>query len=245
MRKFMTVLLCLVSVFMMTGAQANADYAREKKWADEIVPGIVVGDPVYLKLKQGHRFLTLLTEAKGAKVGLVVVHGLGVHPDWGMVGALRTRLAGLGYTTLSVQMPVLANEATEDEYIATYPEAEERIAVAVNFLKARGYPKIAIVSHSMGSFMSQEYVLKHQSQLIAWASLGFGGESYARVKIPVLDMYGQNDMPFVLRSTAARKASLKGRAGAKQVQIAQAGHFYDNHEAEMVKAVKDFLDSVH
>ena len=34
---------------------ASADYAREKKWADEITPGIVVGDPVYLELRQGHK----------------------------------------------------------------------------------------------------------------------------------------------------------------------------------------------
>lgn len=32
---------------------AQADYAREKRWADEITPAILVGDPVYLELKSG------------------------------------------------------------------------------------------------------------------------------------------------------------------------------------------------
>jgi hypothetical protein len=32
---------------------AQADYAREQRWADEITPAILVGDPVYLELKSG------------------------------------------------------------------------------------------------------------------------------------------------------------------------------------------------
>jgi len=241
MRFLTTIVLCLVSTF----AAAGADYAREKKWADEVVPGIVVGDPVYLELKQGHKFLTLLTPAPGAKKALVIVHGLGIHPDWGLIGTLRTQLADLGYTTLSVQMPVLANDATGDQYVPTFPEAAERIAAAVDFLQAKGYQKIAIVSHSLGSRMSKVYVLKNQSKLAAWASLGIGGgETYDGVKIPVLDLYGENDLPPVLKGAAARAKSLKGNAGAKQVKVPKADHFYNNHEAEMVKAVKDFLDAV-
>ncbi|MBI5751367.1 MAG: DUF3530 family protein [Hydrogenophilales bacterium] len=226
-------------------AYAAPDYAREKKWADEVVPGIVVGDAVYLELKQGHKFLTLLTEAKDAKMALVVVHGMGIHPDWGMVGTLRTELAEQGYTTLSVQMPVQANDAKYERYVATFPEAAERIGVAVDFLKARGYKTIAIVSHSMGSRMSRLYVMKHQDQLAAWASLGIGGgDTYTGIKIPVLDIYGENDLAPVLTNVKKRAASLKGNAGAKQVKVPKADHFYGNHEAEMVKAVRDFLDSV-
>jgi pimeloyl-ACP methyl ester carboxylesterase len=235
------VLLSLVSTLVCAGA----DYAREKKWADEIVPGIVVGDPVYLELKQGHKFLTLFTPAKDAKKALVIVHGLGIHPDWGLIGTLRTQLADQGYTTLSLQMPVLANDATGDQYVPTFPEAAERILVAVEFLQAKGYQKIAIVSHSLGSRMSKVYVLKNQSKLAAWASLGIGGgETYDGVKIPVLDLYGENDLPPVLKGAAARAKSLQGNAGAKQVKVPKADHFYNNHEAEMVQAVKDFLGAV-
>jgi hypothetical protein len=57
------------------------------------------------------------------KAGVIVVHGLGVHPDFGMVGGLRTRLADAGYATLSVQMPVLPAGATRDDYAVTLPVA--------------------------------------------------------------------------------------------------------------------------
>ena len=241
MRLLLAVLLAVFSSI----AAANADYGREKKWADEIVPSIVVGNPVYFELKQGHKFLTLLTETKGAKMGLIIVHGLGIHPDWGMVGTLRTQLADLGYTTLSVQMPVLANEAKGDDYAATFPEAAERIAVAVDFLQAKGYKKIAIVSHSLGSRMSLVYVRQHPAKLVAWASLGIGGgETYTGINIPVLDLYAEHDLPGVLTGAAARAKSLKGRAGSKQVKVAKTDHFFNHHEVEMVKAVKDFLGSV-
>ena len=120
-------------------APGGADYAREKKWADEVVPGLVVGDPVYLQTPRGHhKFLTLFTPASTGKAA-IVVHGMGIHPDWGMIGILRTDLADRGFATLSIQMPVLAADAKGDAYPPTFPEASERIAEAVGFLKAKGY----------------------------------------------------------------------------------------------------------
>jgi pimeloyl-ACP methyl ester carboxylesterase len=246
MRILATVLLLLVPQL----AVASADYAREKKWADEITPGIVVGDPVYLELKQGHKFLTILTEApkakKGdAKTGLVIIHGSGVHPDWNMIGTLRSQLAESGYTTLSIQMPVLANDAEQEAYQPLFPEAAERIAVAVDFLQAQGYKKVAIVSHSMGSAMSRMYVVNNPFKLVAWASLGIGhGYSYSGIRIPVLDLYGEHDLPPVLNLAKKRAASLSANGKSRQVRVPKSDHFYNNHEAEMVKGVKNFLDSI-
>jgi pimeloyl-ACP methyl ester carboxylesterase len=236
--RIFVVLLLLVSQL----AFAGADYAREKKWADEIVPGIVVGDTVYLALKNGHEFLALYAEAKDARMGLVVVHG---HPDWNMVGTLRTQLAEQGYTTLSIQMPVLASDAKAESYQALFPEAAERIGTAVDYLHAKGYKKIAIVSHSMGSAMSHMYVVKNQEKLIAWAALGMGQNlDYTGIHIPILDMYGEQDLPPVLSMAAKRADSLKGNAKSKQVKVPGSDHFYNSHETEMVHEVKKFLDGI-
>jgi hypothetical protein len=100
-------------LFAITQAALAADYAREERWAQEIVPALVVGDAVYLATPSRAKVLAILTQpAAGAKAGVIVVHGLGVHPDWGLNGGLRTGLAEAGYITLSVQMPVLAATAT-------------------------------------------------------------------------------------------------------------------------------------
>lgn len=42
----------------------------------------------------------------------MLVHSVGVHPDFGVVGILRASLADMGYTTLSIQLPVQGREAT-------------------------------------------------------------------------------------------------------------------------------------
>lgn len=243
----------LISLLLVVSASAFAvsDYPREKKWDDEISPGIVVGDPVYLQQKNGHKFLGIYTTASNAKMGVVVVHGIGIHPDWGMIGTLRQRLPDHGYATLSIQMPILAVDAEAAAYAPTFPEAVERLQLAVAFMKERGYKRIAIVSHSLGSRMSLGFMTGNPAGVSAWAALGMpastgagAATTYDGIKAPVLDLYGANDLPQVLAGATARKASLKGNAASRQVAIPDADHFFADHEDEMVKAVTDFLDGI-
>lgn len=234
------MLLFSLSVWADAG---GADYAREKKWADEVVPGLVVGDPVYLQTPRGHhKFLTLFVPGKTGQA-VIVVHGMGIHPDWGMVGTLRTELADRGFGTLSIQMPILAADATGEAYPPTFAEAAERMGEAVAFLKAKGYTRLAIVSHSMGSRMSGVYMAgKPDSSVKSWASLGLSAGTYAGLKLPVLDLYGDNDLPPVLQNADKRKQSLSAK-GSKQRVIAHADHFFSGREGEMVEAVADFLNA--
>ncbi|HEX7972666.1 MAG TPA: DUF3530 family protein [Thiobacillus sp.] len=242
------VCLSLVAAWMALFSMAVfagsvADYAREKKWADEVVPGLVIGDPVYLQTpRDHHRFLALYTPTATGKAA-IVVHGMGIHPDWGLIGTLRTELADRGFATLSIQMPILAADAQADAYPPTFPEAAERIATAVEFLKAKGYTQLAIVSHSMGSRMSLEYFNGTPDPAVkSWVSLGPPFNGYAKLKLPVLDLYGDNDLPPVLANAAQRKRSLTAK-DSKQVTIAHADHFYSGHEGEMVEAVAAFLSA--
>ena len=242
----LSVVVGMAALFSMTamGAADVSDYAREKKWADEVVPGLVVGDPVYLQTPRGHhKFLTLFTQVAGTDKAVIVVHGMGIHPDWGMIGTLRTELADRGFTTLSIQMPILAADAKAEDYPPTFPEAAERIAEAVKFLKAKGYRQLAVVSHSIGSSMSRSYFVgKPDAAVKAWVSLGAPLDKYAGIGVPVLDLYGDNDQPLVLTNAKKRKDSLKA-AGSKQQVVPHADHFYSGHEAEMVAAVADYLNA--
>src|SRR3989344_7025269 len=245
MRTWLMFLLLAISA----SAFAASDYAREKKWADEVTPGIVVGDLVYLEQKNRHKFLGIYTEADKTRMGLVVVHGIGIHPDWGMIGTLRQRLPDHGYTTLSIQMPILAADAKPEAYPVTFPEAVERLQRAVAYLKSKGYKRVALLSHSMGSRMSLGYMARNPVGVSAWAALGTGTGpgpviTYDGIKAPVLDLYGANELPPVLAGAAKRKASLKGNVLSKQVVVPDTDHFFANHEDAMVQAVKDFLDSM-
>src|SRR5262245_6807378 len=126
MRYIVQVLLLIVAHLAY-----GADYVREKKWADEITPDIVVGDVVYLEGRAGHTFLTIYTAAPNAQAGLVIVHGTGVHPDHGLIGTLRSALADHGYTTLSVQMPILAGEARPELDFIQLRSIAERLCEAL------------------------------------------------------------------------------------------------------------------
>jgi pimeloyl-ACP methyl ester carboxylesterase len=162
-----------------------------------------------------------------------------------MIGTLRQQLADQGYTTLSIQMPILAVNAKGEDYPPTFPEAAERLQLAVDYLHKKGLNKVAIVSHSMGSRMSHFYMAKNPPGVSAWAALGLASaDTYKGIQVPILDLYGAKDLPLVLSGAKKRLASLKRNPASKQVVIADTDHFFANHEEEMVKAVKAFLDSV-
>src|SRR5690606_17291341 len=99
----------------------------------------------------GRKFLAIYAPAAGPVAGVVVIHGLGVHPDWGLINPLRSDLSEQGYSTLSIQMPVLAAGRPGSEYQPLFPEAAERIARAVAFLREKGHARVALVAHSLGA----------------------------------------------------------------------------------------------
>jgi len=238
--------VALLSTLLALNAAAAPDYAREKRWADEITPTLVVGDVVYLTQPAGHKFLALYTEAKNARAAVIVVHGLGVHPDWALIGALRSQLPDLGYTTLSVQMPVLAADARAEDYPALFADAAERLAAAVAFLKAKSYSKIALASHSMGARMSNYFLAANPAHGIStWIAIGISSGQFAdggKLALPILDIYGEHDLPPVLQQVDARAAVLMRHKGSAQIEVPRADHFFTGNENELVKRVSQFLD---
>lgn len=234
---------CLITAFFPAAAAAQADYAREKRLADEITPGIVVGDAVWLEPKSGRRFLAIYTPAPKAAAGVIVVHGLGLHPDWGLINILRSQLPERGYPTLSVQMPVAAADAKADRYPPLFPEAAQRLAAAVAWLRGKGARRVAIVSHSIGARMTSHF-LAGDAQIDAWVSIGMAGELTLPEKFhaPVLDLYGENDNPGVLEAAAQRAAVIRSIRGSGQIQVAGADHFFTGLENELARHVRLFLD---
>lgn len=239
-------LFVLLFTLLLALPAAAADYAREKKWADEVLPSVLTGDPVWLEVLQGpysgRKFLTLYTAVPEAKAGVIVVHGMGVHPDWGLIGPLRQNLPELGYATLSLQMPVLKADAKGEEYPATFDEAAARIAQAVAFMEAKGYRKIALVSHSMGCRMTARYLEKTpEAPIQAWVAIGASEAlDYSKLKFPVLDMYGENDLPQVLKTAAQRGKRLRGQSA--QVVVPKADHFFEGRDKSLLENVRGFLD---
>lgn len=225
-------------------AHAQADYAREKRWADEITPAVLVGEPLYLTQASGHRFLALHAPNDKPKGQVIVVHGIGVHPDWGLINTLRSALADQGYTTLSIQMPVLAADARPDQYPPLFPEAAARLEAAARFLRERSPARIAIVAHSLGARMTDTFLARTDVPPAAWVAIGLSG-SFSQpeaLRFPVLDLHGTADLPAVLQAAPARAATLARIRGSGQVSVDGADHFFNGRQTDLVRAVAAFLD---
>ena len=243
------VLRSIVAVVLglLVSAAAGQDYAREKRWESEVTGNLVVGDPVKLSLRSGHAFLALYAPVPNARTGVVLVHGIGVHPDHGVIGILRTALADRGYTTLSIQMPVQASDAGPQAYTpAVFAEAVERIAVAGRWLRARGPAHLVLLSHSMGSRMSRAYWEKaNDVPYAAWVCLGMPSEltGLRDQRVPILDVYGEFDLPAVRSGAPARAQAIAPIAGSRQLRIAGADHFYNGREAQLADVIVAFLEA--
>jgi len=251
----------IISLFiMLLGLNSTpllgSDIAKEKRWADQIVDSILVGDAVWLKAGN-HKFLSIYTEndTDNAKGAILLLHGSGVHPNWpDVIQPLRSELPSYGWATLSIQMPILANDAKYPEYAPLIKDVPARINAALNYLKSQRYQNIIIVAHSLGTNMANSYLASQASNVRAYVAIGMGvfndgpdelnNEKYlAKINLPLLDLYGSQDLDTVLSSVkqrrhAARKAD---NNNYRQIEVTGSNHFFNGQEEELVRQVKSWL----
>ena len=169
---FYLKLIPVVLLFLSSGLQAS-DIAKEKRWADQVVDAIIDGDAVWLNDGK-NKFLGIYTEAEDdAARAVIVMHGTGVHPDWQqVVKPIRVGFMEHGWHTLSIQMPVLANEAEHDDYAPLYDEVAPRIDAAISYLHEQGVKDIVLIGHSQGSSMAAYYLSKSGQGINGFVAIG-------------------------------------------------------------------------
>jgi len=227
-------------------AAAEADTAREKRWADEVVPQLVVGDAVWLATLRHPRFLALFAEpATRTRNAIIIVHGLGVHPDWNLIGVLRSDLVDRGFATLSVQMPILAADAPRGGYSTLFGDAAERLTAAASWLRARGYLRIGVVSHSMGAGMVNAWLAGvHDVAVDAWVPVGMMTPFAAPPREPVLDVVAERDFPEALTASKARATALPRDGCSTTLSVPDTDHYFENAASRLVAQIAPFLTRV-
>ena len=226
------------------GLAAAQDYEREARWAKETLATLVVGEAVQIEQKNGHRFLALYTAAAKPRGAVIIAHGRGWGPDFELYGALRTTLAEAGYSTLSIQLPVLLGTAKIGDYLPMFPDSTERFTLAAQWLHAKGYKKVAIVSHSLGATMANQYLITTPNPAVdAWVFISIinGLEDMFRIKIPVLDVYGTLDWQVTRYGGEERRAQIIKNPGSEQVVIQGAEHFFEQQTDELTRVIATFL----
>lgn len=174
-------------------------------------------------------------------IGVVLLHGRGGNPNSAVVRQLRTWLPGEGYTTLSIQLPVPADlngngkpdffeyEADVSGPDTVFPESYARIRTALDHLESLGIGRAFLVGFSMGSRIGAAHVARGQADeipLLGFAGIGMRANSIDplntalvldEVGIPVLDLYGDDDLPAA--ATAALRAAAYGGPAGGYTQV--------------------------
>ena len=253
------LLLVLTLPFPVSTAMAGGpDLEREQRLADQIVDAILDGEPVYLTTPDKTRFLAIEMEAgtgppRGAAI---ILHGRGMHPDWSQVAApLRTGLPAHGWSTLSLQMPVLAKDAKYYDYLPVFPAAVPRIEAGIRHLRQQGIERIVLLAHSCSVHMSMTWVeAMGDSGIDAYIGIGMGATDYKqpmpnpfpldKVGIPLLALYGSNDYPAVHRQAELITEMLPDLHPASAVQaVPGADHYFNDADEDLVNAVTTWLDT--
>ncbi len=261
MRTLLFPLLLLVSALQAASA-AEPNYEREERMAAEIVDVLFEGEPVEL-IAGDRSFLTIFTEADEPKGTVVILHGRGYHPDWeNVVSPLRVGLVEQGWNTLSIQLPVLEKSAKYFDYVDLFDLAGPRIEAALAYAHQQDAGKVVLLAHSCGSHMAQRWIKNSPDQTVtqfdAYVGIGMGATDYKqpmveafqldKMPMPLLDLYGAEDFPAVLRK-APERLEMMQRAGhslSAQVVIPKADHYYKGKgQAQlMVNAVAEWLDKL-
>ena len=240
----MKLLLSFLLITNIAFAQVVPDYAKEARWAEQVEDTLMDGDVIWLNANS-HEFLAIYTPSESdAKQTAVVVHGLGVHPDWGqVVQPLRVALTEKGFNTLSIQMPVLENGVGSDGYMPLLIDADNRINSAVNYLTAQGLEANVLIAHSLGSVMSTHYLANNANPFKRYVGIGMPkttAQYLSNIDIPVLDLYGDEDIPSVMQGIQEKQQASKHNANYTQKMVS-ADHFFNDKDELLINEVSTWL----
>ncbi len=270
-KSFFLLAASLIFLVAMDGFAANT--ASEKRWAEQLRDNIVVGDPVDIPFTDAEAgtssdttFFAIYTpeETASAKGAVILMHGTGAHPDWeDIIHPLRSELPDKGWATLSIQLPLAFPDKNDNDSRKKIIESSvPRIDAAIKFLKSKSYNRLVIVSHSFGTLMALNFLQLKANETnpdktpIINAAVIIGTPSSSnimplnsplmieQIKIPLLDLYGSNDLDSVIRSAKARKtaATKAGNKKYRQVESIGANHFYHGLSDELVTYVYHWLN---
>lgn len=253
-----TLILSTLCALAFAADGPASDLERERRLAEQTMDAIFDGEPLMLNAA-GHEFLGIYTraETEPERGAAIILHGRGTHPDWEQVaGPLRKLLPVHGWSTLSLQMPVLDKDASYYDYMGIMPEAPPRIEAALDYLRELGTERIILIAHSCGVHMSMAWIRQHgDAGIDAYVGIGMGATDYRqpmrqpfpfeRLQVPLLNIYGEADYPAVQRQ-AAQLEPLLAQINSRSAQrrIAGADHYFSGHEAELDAVISDWLDSL-
>ncbi len=243
--------LPLLAACATPGGQASrSDYAREARWRAEFAPGVLLGDVIDLPGASGApTFAAIWAPQRPVGSAVVLVHGIGTHPDHGLTGQLRQSLFEGGMSTLAIQAPILdmTNITDAAPYAALMPEAVARIEAAVSYVRAQGAQKVFAVGHTMGAWMLNEYLARSAQAIDGWAALGHTGRfsGFGMRRVATLDVVAERGIAAHVNASAQRaQLSQQWDTRSQQIRISGADLSYAEQHAQVAQALLRFFRSL-
>jgi len=250
----------IISLFffsLISTSLAAADIAREKHLAEQIKDSIITGEIVSLQA-DGNEFIGIIDNQKPRQPrgSVIILHGMGSNPNAPqLIFPLRSKLAKLGWVTASIQLPVLANGASIDEYLKLIQPSSARIQSSLNYMREnfKNRPCV-LIGHSLGAMMAVNFMAQQKklacdalvlislptlpSELAEAQSL----ELLKKINTPTLDIFGSQDLDHVIGMAATRKLSLMANNPLnRQIEISGADHSFNGLSDSLVHSVHGWL----
>jgi len=271
----------ILGAALMSNVSYASDWLKEHHWSQAIQAQAKPEEITWLTTNN-QKVLALYTEktTQTYSQGIILLHDIDNHPDWPQVlHPLRTQLPQHGWSTLSLQMPIVTNQ-NQSNFDSLLLQAEPRITAAINFLKNKQIKQIILLGHGIGATLAAAYIEKHITQrpeIIALIGIGFYTNSQTsswlnitktlpNIPISILDIFGQNDLPWVLTSANERLQSARqsgklgnpvfsdrttkvqqlalnktGNMRFRQIKILGANHGFLNQTATLIKHIRGWL----
>ncbi|MAS82017.1 MAG: hypothetical protein CMF45_04950 [Legionellales bacterium] len=248
----------LVGTFPTIADDINREW--EKRTSEKLMENLETTETIWLEGK-GERFLALYeAQTNETSYGAVILlHSMGGHADWPQtISPIRNELPKHGWSTLSIQMPVIAPENQIEDYGTTFKQTENRIKSALYFLHGREFQNIVAFGHSFGAVSVLDYLEKRKKQNIT-ALVALSLQDYPFVKptidilgliekskIPILDLYGSDDYRNVINQAPDRRLAAKkgNNIEYEQIEIEGADHYFNGMEDLLIKQILAWLDKV-
>ena len=116
---------------------------------------------------------------------------------------------------------------------------------------------VVLFAHSCSVHMSMAYVDAHgDASFDGYIGAGMGATDYkqpmrkpfplGQMRVPILDIYGADEFPAVIRGAPERAAALRsGHAGSKQHVVPDTDHYFKEAGDALTSTVHEWLSGVN
>jgi len=239
------------------------DVTKEQSVADKLSRELEYGQVIWLDVVNGREFPGIFTRAvpeHDGSIAIVLIHGMGGHPDWPeVISPLRYSLADTGWSTLSIQMPVLPPEISLADYGKTLEESHNRIARAIQYLENYGYERMVLIGYGFGASVAAHYLASGNNHGVhAFAAISILARKYLepsldlyssleKLALPVLDIFGSEDLNPVISTADERRVAARRNGYSneyEQVVIWNADHYFTGYDQELVTRIERWLREI-